>query len=215
MPITGDGAFPLRSAWLSNNRRGAINLGAKPRKVVNIAAQNSANAPVWTDFFFASSAPPGIVLTALTGAYTVSGQSAVMARTRELTALAGSYAVTGQTAVLTYGRVLTGLAGSYTVTGQTATLQTARTITALNGSYSVAGQTAAVAVARQITALNGSYALTGQTADVSFGRLLSATNGVYSVAGQAVDISVSGGPAPVTAVEFYVDIRSLTERRRY
>jgi hypothetical protein len=66
-----------------------------------------------------------------------------------------------------------------------------------------------------ITAFNGTYSVTGQSANISFGRLLSAQNGVYSVAGQAVDISVGGGPAPVTAVEFYVDIRSFTERRRF
>ena len=57
MPITCDGAFPLRSAWLSTNRRGVRNLGANPRKVVNIAPVDSANAPVWTDFFFAPSGP--------------------------------------------------------------------------------------------------------------------------------------------------------------
>lgn len=189
MAITGDGAFPLRSAWLGRGR----GRGANPRKVVNIAAQNSANAPVWIDFFFASAAPPGIVLTALEGTYTVTGQTATLTLTRELIALNGSYTVTGQTAGLAYGRVLTPLNGSYAVTGQTATLQTARTITALNGTYVVSGQ----------------------TSDISFGRLLSTQNGVYSVAGQAVDITVGGGPAPVTALEFYVDIRSLTERRRF
>lgn len=193
MAITGDGAFPLRSAWLSNNRRGVRNLGAQPRKIVTIAAQSNANAPVWIDFFFASAAPPGIVLTALNGTYTISGQTATLALTRELIALNGSYAITGQTANLAYGRVLTPLNGSYAVTGQTATLQTARTITALNGTY----------------------VASGQTSDISFGRLLSTQNGVYSVAGQAVDITVGGGPAPVTALEFYVDIRSFTERRRF
>ena len=104
MAVTGDGAFPLRSAWLSNNQRGVRNLGAQPRKVVNIAAQNAANAPVWIDFFFASAAPPGIVLTALNGTYTVTGQTATLTLTRELIALNGSYTVTGQTANLAYGR---------------------------------------------------------------------------------------------------------------
>jgi hypothetical protein len=89
------------------------------------------------------------------------------------------------------------------------------TITALNGSYSVSGQTATVSRSRALDASSGSYSVTGQSIAVSFGRLLSAQNGVYSVAGQVVDISVGVPPTPVTAIEYFVEIRSFTERRRF
>jgi hypothetical protein len=66
-----------------------------------------------------------------------------------------------------------------------------------------------------ITALNGTYSVSGQTANISFARLLSAQNGVYSVAGQTVNISAGIPPTPVTAIEYFVEIRSFTERRRF
>lgn len=66
-----------------------------------------------------------------------------------------------------------------------------------------------------ITAFNGTYSVTGQSSNISFGRLLSAQNGVYSVAGQTVDISVGIPPTPITAIEYFVEIRSFTERRRF
>jgi len=91
----------------------------------------------------------------------------------------------------------------------------AYSITALNGSYTVSGQTATVLRSRALDASSGSYSVTGQSIDVSFGRLLSAQNGVYSVAGQVVDISVGVPPTPITAMEYFVEIRSFTERRRF
>lgn len=66
-----------------------------------------------------------------------------------------------------------------------------------------------------ITAFNGTYSISGQSSNISFGRLLSAQNGVYSVAGQAVDITVGIAPTPITAIEYFVEIRSFTERRRF
>jgi hypothetical protein len=89
------------------------------------------------------------------------------------------------------------------------------TITAVNGSYSIAGQSATVSRGRSLIASNGTYAVNGQSAIVSFGRLLLPANGVYSVAGQAVDISVGIPPTPITAIEYFVEIRSFTERRRF
>lgn len=85
--------------------------------------------------------------------------------------------------------------------------------------YTLAGQPAfglpgAAATGYTITAVNGTYLVSGQTATLSFGRLLSAQNGVYSVAGQAAEITF-GGATPTTAQEFFIEIRSFTERRRF
>jgi hypothetical protein len=89
------------------------------------------------------------------------------------------------------------------------------TVTALNGTYSVSGQTTIISRGRTLTPQNGTYSVLGQSANISFGRLLSAQNGVYSVAGQTVDISVGIPPTPITAIEYFVEIRSFTERRRF
>lgn len=89
------------------------------------------------------------------------------------------------------------------------------TLTALKGTYSVSGQTANISKERVLTPQYGTYSVLGQTANISFGRLLSAQNGVYSVAGQTVDISIGIPPTPITAIEYFVEIRSFTERRRF
>ena len=69
-------------------------------------------------------------------------------------------------------------------------------------------------VAYTLTALQGSYSLSGQPVTLSLGRLLLAQNGVYSVAGQAAEITF-GGVTPTVAQEFFIEIRSFTERRRF
>lgn len=115
--------------------------------------------------------------------------------TYSLTASYGSYSVTGQTATVSLDRVLTASYGAYSLTGQSATLTYA-------GAY-------------VITAQSGSYSLTGQSATLLMGRLLSAQNGVYSVAGQAADIVVGGTPTPTVIQEYFIEIRSFTERRRF
>lgn len=74
--------------------------------------------------------------------------------------------------------------------------------------------TASPVVAYTLTAQQGSYSVNGQDATLSLGRLLLAQNGVYSVAGQAADITF-GGATPTAAQEFFIEIRSFTERRRF
>jgi hypothetical protein len=57
-----------------------------------------------------------------------------------LTALAGAYALTGQSATLVKGRVLISSNGSYAITGQDATLTKTRLLFPQNGLYSLTGQ---------------------------------------------------------------------------
>lgn len=59
--MPGQGDFPLRSSWLLSGR--GRNSGANPRKVVNVAALNSANAPVWINWTFNASGPFSQTLT--------------------------------------------------------------------------------------------------------------------------------------------------------
>jgi hypothetical protein len=83
-----------------------------------------------------------------------------------------------------------------------------------NGNNSNVIFTASPSVAYTLTAQQGSYSVNGQDATLSLGRLLLAQNGVYSVAGQAADITF-GGATPTAAQEFFIEIRSFTERRRF
>jgi hypothetical protein len=179
------------------------------------AGTTSTNVSNNTGWIF-TAPPTGVyTITALNGSYSVSGQTATVSRSRALDASNGSYSVTGQTATVSRGRSLIAFNGNYVVSGQSATLSRGCVLTASNGSYSVSGQTATVSRSRSLNASSGSYSVTGQSIAVSFGRLLSAQNGVYSVAGQVVDISVGVPPTPVTAIEYFVEIRSFTERRRF
>ena len=95
----------------------------------------------------------------------------------------------------------------------TAPPATAYTITATAGSYVVSGQTSSLYRSKFLTASYGVYTTAGQTVGVAIGRLLSAQNGVYSVAGQAADITKGGSPTSLQ--EYFVVIRSFTERRRF
>jgi hypothetical protein len=79
----------------------------------------------------------------------------------------------------------------------------------------LSGQSAVIAKTRLITAQAGSYAVTGQTVTILRSRLLLPLNGVYSVTGYAADISYGPSPTPVTNIEYFIEIRSFTERRRF
>ncbi len=143
--------------------------------------------------------PQNFTLTAQAGSYSLTGQSATVARNRALTASAGSYSLSGQSATLVKGRVLTAQAGSYSVTGQSADIDyaavTGYTLTAQAGSYSLTGQGAGVNVGKVLTAQAGAYSFTGQGADIAIGRALFAQAGSYSITGSSAVIDYSGGGA--------------------
>jgi hypothetical protein len=63
--MAGEGDYPLRSAWLGRGRGRGRGRGANPRKVVNVAAVNSANEAVWTDWAFNAAGPPAQTLIPL------------------------------------------------------------------------------------------------------------------------------------------------------
>ena len=70
-----------------------------------------------------------------------------------------------------------------------------------------------------ISALNGTYALTGQTAILAYtpsaGYAITALNGNYVVTGQSAAIVWAGG-GPVTGPQqYFIEIRSFTERRSF
>ena len=178
-------------------------------------------------------------LTGSYGAYSLTGQVANLVRGRNLIGSYGSYSLTGQNAILVYASGaaynITASAGSYTLNGQNVGIYRNRSLTSNYGAYAVTGQTADIYRSRALGANFGSYALIGSNATVVFGRVLlgSAGNyavagqdatllktslllldsGVYSLTGQAVNITYSGEPI-VESVQYLIEIRSFTERRR-
>jgi hypothetical protein len=156
-------------------------------------------------------------ITALNGTYALTGQSVTITKSRLITANNGTYALTGQAITLTKSRLIVASNGTYALTGRTITITKSRLITASSGSYSLNGQTAVISYAvpgrYELTALVGAYALAGQTATLARSRLLSPAYGVYSLTGYAADITYTP-LTPVTNIEYFIEIRSFTERRR-
>ncbi|CAB5187246.1 hypothetical protein UFOVP165_21 [uncultured Caudovirales phage] len=178
-------------------------------------------------------------LTSSYGAYSLTGQAANLVRGRNLIGAYGSYSLTGQDAVLVYASGtsynITASAGSYTLNGQSASIYRNRSLTGNYGAYAVTGQTADIYRSRKLGADFGSYALIGSDATVVFGRVLLGSagdyavagqdatilktslllldSGLYSLTGQAVNIAYSGEPI-VESVQYLIEIRSFTERRR-
>lgn len=146
---------------------------------------------VYGDLYFDTPAAGGnYVLTALGGAYTVTGGAAVIKRDRNMTASGGSYAVTGSSAIVEKDRRLTASGGSYAVAGGQAVIERDRRLTATGGAYSLAGGAATITTtstdAYVLTALGGSYAVTGGHASITLTPSQTPRNGGFEM----------GGPTP-------------------
>lgn len=146
---------------------------------------------VYGDLYFDTPAAGGnYVLTALGGAYTVTGGAAVIKRDRNMTASGGSYAVTGSSAIVEKDRRLTASGGSYAVAGGQAVIERDRRLTATGGAYSLAGGAATITTtstdAYVLTALGGSYAVTGGHASITLTPSQMPRNGGFEM----------GGPTP-------------------
>lgn len=90
--------------------------------------------------------PLEYIVVADYGSYTVTGQSATVAKNRALSADYGAYSVVGQTANLLRSRLVAADFGSYAVAGQSAAIFKTRLLPAGTGTYSVDGQDAAIVV---------------------------------------------------------------------
>jgi len=171
-------------------------LARRRRRVGTVAPLVKSNpgdaAPaVYGDLYFDTPAAGGnYVLTALGGAYTVTGGAAVIKRDRNLTASGGSYAVTGSSAIVEKDRRLTSSGGSYAVAGGQAVIERDRRLTATGGAYSLAGGAATITTtstdAYVLTALGGSYAVTGGDASITLTPSQTPRNGGFEM----------GGPTP-------------------
>ncbi|MDB5540514.1 MAG: Phage protein [Devosia sp.] len=164
----------------------------------------------------------GVVLSAGSGAFLLSGQNAALLRAKRVAAAPGSFALTGQNATLKRGKSIAAGAGSFALSGQDAGLKRARRVTAgagsfaltgtsavlrkgLNmaaaaGSFALTGQAAGVRVSRKIVAAAGSFALTGQAATLRTAKRMAAAAGAFALTGQSATLTyAAGGTFPVVA----------------
>lgn len=135
----------------------------------------------------------GTTLTAASGSYSLSGQTATLANTGSTLALAfGSYSLSGQAE--NNGIKLPLAFGSYALTGQGATLASSGgssdfTLLANSGSYVLQGASSASDLDLPLDF--GSYSLAGQ-ADTS-GISQPLVFGTYGLTGQAATLTAAGG----------------------
>jgi hypothetical protein len=134
----------------------------------------------------------GYSMTAGSGSYTLTGQSAGLRPGRSVSAAQGSYTITGHAANLLRGLPLSAAQGSYLLSGQAAALALTRALSALQGTYSLSGQGATLLAGRQLAGGQGSYELAGQDASLNYtpagAFTLSASYGTYVLTGQAAGL---------------------------
>ena len=146
---------------------------------------------------------PTYTLTAATGSFTLTGQSANLVVSRKLTATTGSFALTGQSANLVVSRKLTTETGTFTLTGQSTNLKVSRKLVAGTETFSLTGISANLVytpvsgATYTLTAQTGVFNLTGQAAAFKVSRKLTAGTGVFYFVGNAANF-YPGGVIPTT-----------------
>lgn len=175
---------------------GAVSMGSELFAVNYTTVSGTARKGWWLAFGPAAGGG-AYSLTAESGSYALTGQSAGLLASRALAAEQGSYALTGQDVALNRGYVVAAEQGSYALTGQDAGLLRGLLLTAAQGSYALSGQDVTLTYtplgAYSLTADQGSYDLTGQSVSLLWGRALVAEQGSYALNGQ--DASLVYTPA--------------------
>lgn len=135
---------------------------------------------------FQVAAGGGGTLTADSGSYAWTGQTANLLHNSLISAEAVSYAWSGQVANLEYHPVLSAEGASYAWSGQTASLLKNSLITAESVSYTWSGQDATLThlAGNTLIAESVSYAWSGQDASLLYNAALSAESAAYNWSGQ-------------------------------
>ena len=130
---------------------------------------------------------PTKVIVAAQGAYTVTGQSAGLAKGYKITAAVGAYAIVGADSKSDFQ--MTSAGSAYALSGQSVSFFRGYKILAAQGFYNLAGQGAGLRTGHTaLNALGAVYGIAGQVVGLRIGRRLVAANGVASVAGQAASL---------------------------
>lgn len=128
-------------------------------------------------------------LTANSGSYAITGNSAQLLASRQISGNLSTYAITGLSGALKAQRKISGNLGSYSLTGLSASLNGQRKITLQLGTYTLTGLSSALKAQRLISVSVGSYSLSGQSAVLSRAVRLSGQVGSYALSGQSAGMS--------------------------
>lgn len=216
--------FRLYAAAVTNRCMGAAEVADKFGCVADAWANLFEPQRIWVPV---SAAAGAYSLTAETGAFTLTGNAAGLAASRQLAAAAGSFALAGIDAGLKRGYPLIASAGTFALTGQAAALKADRglaagagaftltgidvglvytpasgayTLTADTGAFALTGSVAGLKAARKLAASAGSFTLTGQAATLTrSGYRLAAGTGSFALTGRDVALSATATPAPAPA----------------
>lgn len=154
-----------------------------------------------------ASTPGGnYTITADAGSYTLTGQVAIIRKTRIVVAAVGAYAITGQAASLLHSKRIVANVGAYALTGVAATILKSRIVVSATGAYSIAGQNAGITRSRLVTANPGVYSVTGQNATITYtgtaaNYTITAEAGAYALVGSAAGILYA--PIQTTPPQIY------------
>jgi hypothetical protein len=141
------------------------------------------------NFEVSGAGPTGYVLTAEVGAFSLSGQSAVLKAGRKLDAAAAAFTISGQDVLLKHGRKMPVDAGSFILSGQDVDLRkmvAARTLAAEVGVFTLAGQAVGLFRNRTMQADSGDFVLEGRDAGLKKGWLLEIDHAEYLLEGYPV-----------------------------
>ena len=127
-------------------------------------------------------------ITAGSGSFGITGQTANLRHNKTIVAAAGSFAVSGQAVNLRWHHRITAAAGSFEVTGNNASMAITTTLPAAAGSFAVTGNDVNLRWHHRITAAAGSFAVTGQTINLLRNLRLSAATGAYVITGSDVTL---------------------------
>lgn len=147
-------------------------------------------------------------LTVDAGSYSVSGQTATLARGLKMTANIAEYVIAGQAATLSFGYTMAAAAASYALSVADTAWKRTYAVAADAASYAISGLAATLARGLKLTADAGSYTFTGQAATFSRGFSMVAdaasyavsvaaatSRRTYAVAGEAASYALSASAA--------------------
>jgi len=152
----------------------------------------------------------GTTLTADVGAFSLSGQDAILKSGLKLTSDVGAFILSGQDATLTYGEaatayILTADVGSFNLTGQDANLLYNRLLSSDTGSFNLTGQGASFNYGRLLNTDNGVFNLTGHDANLIYTQpgsyILTGDKGIFNLSGQDSNL-IKSNLLPVDAGGF-------------
>jgi len=139
------------------------------------------------------SAAGAFTMPAAHGAFTYTGQTTVLWRSRNSPAGLGTFTFTGQAVNLKHGYNVTSSVGSFNLNGQAVTFVRPRIVSAGLGSFNHNGQAVTLARSRLMSSSVGTFAFTGQVVNLLYGaagKTLAASLGSFSLSGQVVALKI-------------------------